>query len=454
MDYGVVESLFSIVTLVPIVWMFVYASLRSPLGSFSLPSMTMITSFVYFFAMPVLALTTGDPGFFGMFISHVQWMHAVVLLYAMGACAAFLKFDRVLNVNPALYHPWDKRINEYIFRGLWVVAIAGVIAQIALGKLNLTGDANYVVDKDRVSELAFITQAFNLMVSLTLVLLIRERFSVRSFAVLAIVILVFLQVGFRFRILMLLAGIGCAFVLEYGIKVRIVRGIAAALGAVMLANLMGAIRNYGNGVDLGGLTDKKLDAMSSSFGGEFGIVYVLDYIAGSRLPSLVWFEPWTVAAARLVPSFIWQDKPYANYLAYFTSGATTRNADKAGIAASQHVEMLLQFGWLGVFPLAFIYFSFACWLVRRAAYTGREVRIAGAALIPFYFGYYMQTRGYFFQIFADGLFILGPLFLLTLDSKAAVPNRAVNPDPGYQGAQEQGQRGTGIGTRPNTRNRQ
>jgi hypothetical protein len=452
MDYGIVESLFSILTLVPIVWMFMYASLRSPLGTFSLPSMTMITSFVYFFAMPLVALATGDPGYFGMFISHVQWMHAAVLLYVLGACAAFLRFDRVLNVDPSLHHPWDKSINKYIFRILWSVAIIGVIVQAALGKLNLTGDENYVLDKERISELAFITQAFNMMVPLTLVLMIRERFSPRSFVVLAIVILVFLQVGFRFRILMLLAGVGCAFVLEYGIKVRIVRGVAAAAGGILLSNLMGAVRNYGKGIDLGGLTDKRVDAMSSNFGGEFGIVYVLDYSAGNPLPSLVWFEPWVVAIARMVPSFLWQDKPYPTYFAHFIAGATQRYADKAGIAAPQHVEMLLQFGWPGVLPLAFIYFSFACWLVRRVAYTGRETRIAGAALIPFYFGYYMQTRGYFFQIFADGLFILGPLFLLTLDSKLAVPNRAAAPAPERQGAQAQGMRSVNVDTRSTTRN--
>jgi len=62
--------------------------------------------------------------------------------------------------------------------------------------------------------------------------------------------------------------------------------------------------------------------------------------------------------------------------------------------------------------MAFCYFWIAGWLIRRVAFTGREVRLAGCTLIPFYFGYYMQTRGYFFQAFADGLFILGPMFIL------------------------------------------
>ena len=47
----------------------------------------------------------------------------------------------------------------------------------------------------------------------------------------------------------------------------------------------------------------------SSFSGEAGIVYTLGYIADHPLPNLVMFEPWTVGFARLIPSFIWTDKP-------------------------------------------------------------------------------------------------------------------------------------------------
>jgi hypothetical protein len=71
-------------------------------------------------------------------------------------------------------------------------------------------------------------------------------------------------------------------------------------------------------------------------------------------------------------------------------------------------------GWWGLLPLAFIYFLIAGWLVKRAAYRGGDARLAACALIPPFFGYYMQTRGYFFQIFADCLFMVGPLFLMNL----------------------------------------
>lgn len=84
------------------------------------------------------------------------------------------------------------------------------------------------------------------------------------------------------------------------------------------------------------------------------------------------------------------------------------------MAAPQHVEMLLQFGWMGLPFLAFFYFSLAIFLLTRLSRMGREVRIAAWALVPIFFGFYMPTRGYFFQVLTDGIFTFGPLFLLHL----------------------------------------
>jgi hypothetical protein len=182
---------------------------------------------------------------------------------------------------------------------------------------------------------------------------------------------------------------------------------------LLLVIVIGAVRQYGQGIDLSGLTSERFESAAGGFAGEFGIVYVFDYIAANVLPPPNWVEPWVVAVARLVPGFLWPDKPVAEYMTRFISGATLPYADKAGLAAPQHVEILLQFGWWGLLPMAFGYFWIAGWLVRRVAFTSREVRLAGCTLIPLFFGYYMQTRGYFFQIFSGALFTLGPLFILS-----------------------------------------
>ena len=211
----------------------------------------------------------------------------------------------------------------------------------------------------------------------------------------------------------------------HGMKIGMIRGVLGCMIGLLLVNLMGAIRRYGEGIDLSRLSWENLDVMTSSFGGEFGVVYVLDYMATNPLPPPVPLDPWLVGIARLVPSFIWPEKPVAGYMTHVIDGATMAGADKAGIAAPQHVEMMLQAGWWGLLPLAFLYYWLACRLLRVAARSSFEVRLATYMLIPTFFGFYMQTRGYFFQVFVDFLFTLMPLLFLSGRRRRVAARRAI-----------------------------
>jgi hypothetical protein len=418
MKLELVETVFSLMTLVPIIVVFMASSGASPLAAVSLPCMTALTSFIYFYLMPVIALAAGDNGFFGIYITTLDWTHAAAALYVMGAAAAFFVHRRVLSVNPAAQRPTEGDMALPIFLGIWVLAIGGVVFQAATGRLNLFGAQDYnSVDPEGVARFAFVDQAYNMMVPLALVALLRDRFSLRSTLLLLVVLAVFLQAGFRFRIMILLAGVATSYALTHGLRFGFTKTALGTVVALIIVNVIGTIRQYGLGVNLSNLNTANFDSMMSSFGGEFGTVYVLNYTAENPLPAMVTFEPWIVGFARLVPSFLWPDKPTGEYLHYFIAGTTVGNADKAGVAAPQHVEMLLQFGWVGLPVLAFLYFSLAGFMVSRLLRLGREARIAGCALVPAYFGYYMQTRGYFFQIFADGIFIFMPLFLVHLWDK-------------------------------------
>lgn len=411
MDLSRIETAAGLLGLFPIVAMFASSVVHSPLGAMSLPCLTMLTSFVYFYLMPVVALADGDAGFFGMYIGDMQWTHLAVALYNLGAIGAFFAHWRVLNANPEPPLARDRPLNNKVYLALWGIALAGVAVQVTTGRLNIAGDASYEVAD--TGSFAFLTQAYNLLVPLTLLLLIRLRFDWRSILVLVVVLGVFLQVGFRFRLMMLLAGAGGVFALQSRFKIGVLGGAAGLAVTLQLVSVIGAIRRYGQGIDLSALTSENVESTASGFGGEFGAVYSFDYTAASDLPPPNFIEPWAVAIARLVPSFIWPDKPTAEYLTRVVAGANVAGAEQAGVAAPQHVEILFQFGWWGLLPTAFLYFWIAGWLVGRVACIGREVRLAGCTLIPFFFGYYMQTRGYFFQILVDGLFILGPLFILS-----------------------------------------
>ena len=412
MAFDVFDSTISLLTLMPLLAIFYWSTRSSPLAAVSLPCMTMLTSIVYFYMLPVVVLANGDTGYFGMYITNLMWSHIVVLLYALGAGWAFFVFRRILTANPADPRPWDNNTYDPIYWMLWGVAGTGATAQILLGKLNVMGSEKYEFAVDQIGEFAFLTQAYNMMVPLTIMFAIRDKFKRWTWVLLPIVLLIFLQAGFRFRIMLLLAGLGTAFALVHKFRITTPFALGGLGVALLLSNVIGTIRRYGQGVDISALTDEKVEGLTTNVGGEFGLVYVLDYTVNNPLPDLVTFEPWLVAVARLIPSFLWPDKPTAEYVKYFWAGATMEGADKAGIAATQHVEMLLQFDWFGIFPLAFIYFSIAGIVLTAFFNQRREARIAGCALAPAFFGYYMQTRGYFFQYFADALFILGPLLIL------------------------------------------
>jgi len=118
MDISRVDTLIGLFGLFPIVATFAIFAVRSPLGAVSLPCMTILTSFTYFYLMPVVALAGGDTGFFGMYISDMLWMHFAVLLYNLGAIGAFLVHARTLNANPEPAYPWDVPSTMGVFRAV------------------------------------------------------------------------------------------------------------------------------------------------------------------------------------------------------------------------------------------------------------------------------------------------------------------------------------------------
>ncbi len=309
MDLSQIVTGVALLALVPLVAMFVISGRASPLGALSLPSITMITGVFYFFVMPAFILIDIDYGFFGLYLTDLRAMHTAVLLYSLGAIAAFAIHWRVLNANPAASYPWDKKFNGTIYVVLWGLAVAGVIAQNVLGKLNLTGNSEYRFAGEEFVSYAFVNEAFNLLVPLTAVQLTRDRFRARSLLLLAAVLLVFLQAGFRFRIVILLATAAGVFALQRGIKIGLVKGFLGICAGLPLVLWIGMVRRYGQGIDLSRIDQVALDGAIGRFGGEIGLVYVFDDVASRPLPPLSPFEPWIVGIARLIPSFLWPDKP-------------------------------------------------------------------------------------------------------------------------------------------------
>ena len=392
---------------------FLYYAKNASLSAVSLPCITVLTSFIYFFLIPSLALNSINTEFLGMQIESLRWTHFAVLLYTIGALAAFVSSRRDLLVNPAKRSELDRQFNGKMFALLSFLSIAGLFALISLGSVTFFA-SNEIAIPQVYSNVSFLNLAISMMLPLTLVALIRDNFRIRSLAILAIVLFICLTVGFRFRVVLLASAVVASYAILRNVKIRTAYVVAGSVLVLIAVNAIGLARTYGRGLDLSAISGMSWQDLLVSFGGEVGPIYVLVYIANSDHFDYIYFTPWTVGIARLIPSFIWPDKPYPFYLSYFVEGFDYASQHTAGVAPPQQAEILLQFGWLGLPFVTFMYFKIACILVRRLNYLGREARIAGCTLAPAFFGFYMQQRGYFFQILAEGLFTFGPLFLLHL----------------------------------------
>lgn len=407
-----ISLLFVTVFLFIIGQIFVHFQNNCVASSVSLPCFTILTSVIYFFIIPYTLVSDSSSNYLGIYLSDMRWMQFAVLLYIAGMAVACRFFERNLKLNVAEKRVGERIYNPAIYYGLIIISFIGIFYLTFTNKLNLISSSDFTFDKSQINTFSFVNLVFNILIPLMLVFLIKRNFDLLSLFLMLILFWILLQTGFRYRILILAASAGTAFFIANNYRIRTLYTVGGAFVGVFLVNLLGMIRRYGEGVDLSRLENVDVGSILTSFRGEAGIAFVMDYTARQPLPPLVTIEPWTVAIARLVPSFLWADKPQASYLENIVAGATTIRAEQAGAAAPQQVEMLFQFGWPGIPVLAFLYFGFAVLLLGWINRLGREARIAGFAMIPVYFGYYMQTRGYFSQILSDGLFFFLPLFMI------------------------------------------
>lgn len=402
----------SLATLTFLLLVFAISVRSAPNGVLSLPAITMLTALMYFFLMPLLGITGDDTGFFGWFLDDLGPMHLVVLMYLAGATAAFIANRRLLLRNPAVRLPDDGPFQGMTFVVLWALAVAAVALLFAVGFVSFDQEDVYRFRSDVPSGYLFLNQGYNLAVPLTLVTLLRDRFKWKSLVVLFVVVVFFLQAGSRFRILILLVAAASAYAITHRHRIGVLTGSIGAILATVLLNIIGAVRTYGRGLDLSNIENTDLTSLSLAFRGELGVVYAFSNATNNPLPPPLYFEPWLIALSRLVPTALWPDKPTATTFSYVVASAHDENVKFAGVMPPQQMEMLFQFGRVGVPLLAFLYFALAAVILRSVWKRGAEARVAAFSLIPIFFGYYMQSRGYFSQIFTDALFMFGPLFLL------------------------------------------
>ena len=388
---------------------YIWWSMRASLHALSLPCVMILTTIVYFYLMPLAYLADGDFGFYGSYLTTMDRCFWAVALYAAGALLACAVRPSALVGDPRIVTGREGAIRWQGFWTLAVLAGAGVLAKIYLGQLNFTGDDIVSVD---VQNLNFLQLSDSIIIALVVVYLVYDKFHYRSLLALLVALAIFLTDGFRFRIVNILAATVIAFMIQRNIKIRTLYVVGGSLLGITVLNAIGMSRKYGQGVDLSHIQGKSFTDLFLSYGSEIGPVFVMNNMANIPPPKVL-FDPWIVAVTRLVPSFIWPTKPFPDYALFYTAGFDDPRAVTAGIAATQQSEFFLQFGWIGLPVLAFLFYTIALAVQKQLKRLAPEVRIAGTALIPPLFGFCAQQRGYSFQVLYELLFTLGPLWIIS-----------------------------------------
>jgi len=371
-----------------------------------------------------MAILTDQVEFFGLRLGELDLVHGALFLYAAGAGLAFWIFRRQLQINPTHAAYAEPVINYQFYLLLSALALAGILAQQAFGLFNLFQDDAYALRASK-GAFGFLTLSFSMLIPLATLTLVRRDFDGVSIALLLAVTLILLLTGVRFRLVILLGSAASAYLMLRGKTLRALPMLAAMVAGMFFSNLLALMRSYYFGLNTSAIGGLSSQDVFLSVGGEIGPVYVLAHVAAKPPSELIYFEPWIVGFASLVPRFLWNDKPDPDYLLLFPAGFPDPNAWDAGIAGPHQAEILLQFGWLGLPVIAFISLSVACLTIAGLLRLGREGRIAGYAIAPAFFGFYMQQRGYFAQVLNEYIAIFGPLFLVYWGQrKILITNRA------------------------------
>lgn len=400
-----VATLPALLSSLPLLAMMAIASRSFTFGALSMPGFTAFTSLFYFYVMPLMALDDTSE-LLGLHITTLEWTHVAVGLYGLGALAAFLMNRAILQADALAPVETQLSFSKRKYIILWLIVAPVCAAFLIRYNVSLNYEGK---DEEGYN---FLNLLYSSLITLAVVEIARSKMGIRPLLVFVVILGFNVYIGFRYRLVILVSAVFLVLAAKARRKIGMAALLGSALVAVPMINVIGATRKYGQGVDLDAIRQITISDAFTGFGGEIGIVYTLYYLAETGLPTMIFFEPYTAAIIRFVPRFLWPSKPGLEYLSHVHAGFMQEGAEHAGTAAPQHFEMLLQFGWLGLPFLSFIYFSIACLIVRAMLKLSSPAKLAGLAVIPAFFGFYMQTRGYFFQTLSDGLAFFLPLVFI------------------------------------------
>lgn len=226
-----------------------------------------------------------------------------------------------------------------------------------------------------------------------------------------IVVLFYMSIGFRHRIVTLLLSLAATLYLLQRKRPSPAALLAGATGIVLLAGFIVLTRSYGRGLDvtqIEGLSFMELLAGGFSDAGTFFTTgLVIDAFPGTF--AHIGLEPLWIALTIPVPRMLWPDKPYPVVLQYFEY--LTGTGGQAVPIVGEHYMMA---GWIGVVVggliVGLIYRRF--WEFYRA--NPRNPLVISIYAVAWALVFPLVNRGYLAQTLMEFFFDLLPLVVFFL----------------------------------------
>jgi hypothetical protein len=215
--------------------------------------------------------------------------------------------------------------------------------------------------------------------------------------------LVFVSIGFRYRLVFVLGGMTLLMHMRRSRPPRPSVLAVITLSLLIAFGLMGLTRQYNRGLDVARLSelsweDIYLGSLSDT-NTFFALGAVMDVVP--RQYSFVGFDPIYYALILPIPRVMWEAKPAPEYLELIPAAIGTEESKTAGVAWPFLAECYVTFGWLGVISLC-LAFGVTCrvaWIAYCRAPKDPAMMVIYSLTFPLI--YYVLSRGYLAQILSD-----------------------------------------------------
>lgn len=426
--------LLGVVTAAPVV-------LRVWAGEFDLfePAVIVATVyFVYFVFAPLARFATDDLTFIGRNFEPDYLRALVAALVA--ALALWLGYAVPVGPEPA---PADARppvtSAAALRRGRqlgWMLLVAAVFCLVVWARLAgrslltffLPG-VFHAADEGGGTDIAYLFLAIEWFIP-ALVLIMAggglQRTSRRVAAVLVVTV-VYVSIGFRYRIALLWLATAMLTYIQRGQRPRVLRLVVPGAVAFVASGWLTGARLYFR--TAGALGTLRFDLRGAVLGG-LSDTRIFETFAAvlSTIPRYISYSgptPFTYVLLLPIPRFIWSEKPLPTSLADVAASVGTAEAPGGGLFVPHFGEYYLAFGWPGIAVGAFLFGMGAKWLWRwyRAAPQDpwrQTLFVLNNALL-----FQAIIRGYTPQIVMEWCFLVLPAIVMTRSAR----RRSATPAP-------------------------